>query len=117
MRALVAGLCAGFLLLAACSAQADEPCISPASAVVNIGMQHPGIHVRDVLHGAEAGKFIAAFNAQPPVSHEVADEVIVFERQPDEGAVVLFALKGCAFSYDWIVKHAWVEQNLPSPGA
>lgn len=111
MRLFLAALVAAFLV--AGPALADEARIGPVRIIQGLTARYPGVHVRAVLHDAGAQPFIAALNAEPPVSRDVGDEVIVLERAPTEGAAVFVLLKGCAVA-SFAMPRDWVEQHLSS---
>lgn len=79
----------------------EDTCYSQSEVIEYIHGQNPQARVVDTLSGAEAAEFVLAFNAEPPETEEVAEEVLIFERPPkpthDAGDLFYVALfnDGC----------------------
>jgi hypothetical protein len=84
-------------MLAASAAHSDPlkhpPCFDPSS--VEIGATLNGAMIQWTLTKAQAPLFTTAFNAMPPESGLVADEVEIFESAYWRDAELAFFFKGC----------------------
>lgn len=82
IRALIA--------LAFLATPALAECVTPAQVTEHITKIVPGAEVRAAPQG-----FMARFNAMPPVTNIVADQVIVFSHPSKSAVLVAMFNKGC----------------------
>lgn len=90
------------IALIATPAAAEEEACFDQSTVINYVIHNAiGGRVVDSLSGEQAQKFIQAYNAFPPATDLVADDVLVFGRDPmptgEDGMtmLVVFFADGC----------------------
>jgi hypothetical protein len=102
--AFLLGFCTAHLAAAQFPAPpADGACITEAM-VQSFIAQHEGAHEAERLTGQRAKHLLALYNSMPPVTSDVGDRIITYERGPDDQ--ILFTLwQGECLSAKYFFSH------------
>ena len=118
---------AGFALAAALSPGAaprrhgfelTAACLAPATVIEMVVLRQPGT-VAGRIGGERAERFIAAYNAKPPVTAYEADTILIFVAPRQPAALAVFFKAGCMSGGDWNLPFGELERLLnlpPAPG-
>ena len=117
LTAALAGFALGAALPPGDSA-GERRCLPPATVIAIVALQHPGT-VAGRIGGGQAERFIAAYNAKPPVTAYEADTILIFVSPRLPAALAVFFKAGCMSGGDWNLPFGELERLLdlpPPPG-
>jgi len=99
-------------LLFATLASVSQPCVTAETALH--GAAYYGVQVEAHMTGDSARIFIDAFNALPPVSEIVAEEVIVVAVPRRPAVEIVFFHDGCALPVQSFLHIEVFDRIVPS---